>query len=192
LTRAPRGLIIGLRRWPRNSVDFEESGMAMNNCADAVADIVEVFMFEQWLRHYYVVEKGGALRIEVSEADLKAIYEAEAHLAPLVDMLNNAEISPEKSQTTVGAFVGARYDGSKYGPGVVSSALNSKGFKVEMYVFGVWMKGHMAYLDERRMPFAEWREMYAGWNSLDQVKEYRRKLMAGGGDPDRPASNAVN
>jgi len=166
--------------------------MIKNAHANAVADIAEVFMFEQWLRHYYVVEKDGKLMLEVPEDDLKAIYEHEEHLAPLLDMLNNTEISYEKCQTTVCAFVGARYDGSKYGPEVIAKAMDSKAFKVELYVFGVWLKGHEAYLDERKMPFAEWREMYTGWNSLDQVKEYRKKLMAGGGDPNRPATNAIN
>ncbi|GAB6126652.1 hypothetical protein [Humidesulfovibrio idahonensis] len=166
--------------------------MIKNTHTQAVADIAEVFMFEQWLRHYYAVEKNGKLLLEIPEDDVKAIYEHEEHLAPLLDMLNNTEISYEKCQTSVCAFVGARYDGSKYGPDVISKAMDSKAFKIELYVFGVWLKGHEAYLDERKMPFAEWREMYAGWNSLDQVKEYRKKLLAGGGDPNRPATNAVN
>jgi hypothetical protein len=166
--------------------------MLKNAHANAVADIAEVFMFEQWLRHYYAVDKDGKVMLDVPQDDVKAIYENEEHLAPLLDMLNNQEISYEKCQTTVCAFVGARYDGSKYGPEVIAKAMDSKAFKVELYVFGVWLKGHESYLDERKMPFAEWREMYAGWNSLDQVKEYRRKLLAGGGDPHRPATNAVN
>ncbi|SNR98657.1 hypothetical protein SAMN04488503_2197 [Humidesulfovibrio mexicanus] len=160
--------------------------------ANAVADIAEVFMFEHWLRHSFVVEKDGKLFLEVSQDDLRDIYQQEEHLAPLVDMLQNAEISYEKCQATVCSFVGARYDGTKYGPDVVARALDSKAFKIEMYVFGVWLKGHQQYLDERRMSFAEWREMYAGWNSLDQVKEYRKKLMAGGGDPDQPSSRSVH
>jgi len=166
--------------------------MIKNTHAQAVADIAEVFMFEQWLRHYYAVEKDGKLLLAIPEDDVKAIYEQEQHLAPLLDMLNNTEISYEKCQTSVCAFVGARYDGSKYGPDVIAKAMDSKAFKIELYVFGVWLKGHEAYLDERKMPFAEWREMYAGWNSLDQVKEYRKKLIAGGGDPNRPATNAVH
>jgi len=166
--------------------------MIKNTLSEAVADIAEVFMFEQWLRHYYAVEKNGKLTLEIPEDDAKAIYEHEEHLAPLMDMLNNSEISYEKCQTTVCAFVGARYDGSKYGPDVIAKAMDSKAFKIEIYVFGVWLKGHEAYLDERKMPFAEWREMYEGWNSLDQVKEYRKKLLAGGGDPNRPATNSVH
>ena len=166
--------------------------MIKSTHTQAVADIAEVFMFEQWLRHYYAVEKNGKLLLEIPEDDVKAIYEHEEHLAPLLDMLNNTEISYEKCQTSVCAFVGARYDGSKYGPDVIAKAMDSKAFKIELYVFGVWLKGHEAYLDERKMPFAEWREMYAGWNSLDQVKEYRKKLIAGGGDPNRPATNAVH
>lgn len=166
--------------------------MSIDSFTNAVADIAEVFMFEQWLRHYFVVEKDGKLFIEIPQDDLKEIYAKHEHLGPLADMFNNAEISYEKCQATVCSFVGARYDGSKYGADVVARTLDSKTFKVEMYVFGVWMKGHEQYLDERRMPFEEWREMYAGWNSMDEVKEYRKKLMAGGGDPNQPSSKSVH
>lgn len=166
--------------------------MSIDINAAAVADIAEVFRFEQWLRHYYAVEKNGVLRLEVPEEDKKAIYADEQHLAPLLDMLNNTEINYQKCQTTVCAFVGARYDGSKYAPEIIARAMDSKAFKIEMYVFGVWMKGHESYLDERKMTFAEWREMYEGWNTMEQVKEYRSKLAAGGGDPDQPASKSVH
>lgn len=160
--------------------------------AEAVADIAEVFMFEQWLRHYFVTEKDGKLHLDIADEDLKEIYAQEEHLGPLADMFNHTEITYEKCQTSVCAFVGARYDGSKYGPDVVARTLDSKAFKLEMYVFGVWLKGHEAYLDEKRLPFSEWREMYAGWNTMDQVKEYRRKLEAGGGDPNQPRSKSVH
>ncbi len=166
--------------------------MATNSFTNAVADIAEVFMFEQWLRHYFVVEKDAKLFIEISQDALKEIYEAEQHLGPLADMFNSGEIDYQKCQATVCSFVGARYDGSKYGADVIARALDSKAFKVEMYVFGVWLKGHEQYLDERRMPFSEWREMYAGWNSMEQVKEYRKKLMAGGGTPNEPSTKTVH
>lgn len=160
--------------------------------AEAATDIAAVFRFEQWLRFYFIVEKNGSLFLEIPAEELKKIYAEQEHLGPLADMLNNGEITYEKCQNSVCAFVGVRFDGSKYGPDVVSRTMNSKSFKIEQYVFGVWLKGHESYLDERRMPFSEWEEMYAGWNSLDQVKEYRAKLLAGGGDPNTPASSAVN
>jgi len=166
--------------------------MAGDQYAQAVADIAQVFMFEQWLRHYFVVEKGGKLFIEIPEDDLAEIHAGHDNLGGLADMLNNDEISYEKCQATVCAFVGARFDGSKYAPDVVARTLDSKAFKIEMYVFGVWLKGHESYLDAQKLPFSEWTEMYAGWKSMDQVKEYRRKLEAGGTDPDRSPSACVH
>ena len=160
--------------------------------AQAVTDITEVFMFEQWLRHYFVVEKDGTLFIEIPDEDLKEIHGKHEGLGGLADMLNHSEITYEKCQDMVCAFVGARYDGSKYGPDVVARTLDSKAFKIEMYVFSVWLKGHESYLDAEKLPFAEWTEMYAGWKSLDQVKEYRRKLEAGGSDPDKSPSACVH
>ena len=166
--------------------------MAGDQYASAVADIAQVFMFEQWLRHYFVVERDGKLFIEIPQDDLTEIYAKHEGLGGLADMFNNGEISYEKCQAMVCAFVGARFDGIKYGPDVVSRTLDGKAFKIEMYVFGVWMKGHEAYLDAQKLPFAEWLEMYEGWKTLDQVKEYRRKLEAGGDDPNQPASTCAH
>ncbi|MBA4357262.1 MAG: hypothetical protein Q7U56_04230 [Humidesulfovibrio sp.] len=166
--------------------------MAGDQYASAVADIAQVFMFEQWLRHYFVVEKDGKLFIVIPEADLAEIHGKHESLGGLADMLNNDEINYEKCQTMVCAFVGARFDGSKYGPDVVARTLDSKAFKIEMYVFGVWLKGHESHLDAAKLPFAEWLELYAGWKSLDQVKEYRHKLEAGGVDPNQPPSACVH
>lgn len=166
--------------------------MAGDQYASAVADIAQVFMFEQWLRHYFLVEKDGKLFIEIPQDDLTEIHSKHEGLGGLADMLNNDEISYEKCQATVCAYVGARFDGSKYAPDVVTRTLDGKAFKIEMYVFGVWLKGHESYLDAEKLPFAEWLEMYAGWKSLDQVKEYRRKLEAGGVDPNQPASTCAH
>ena len=166
--------------------------MAGDQYAQAVADIAQVFMFEQWLRHYFVVEKDGKLTIEIPEADLAEIHTKHEGLSGLADMFNHDEISYEKCQTMVCAFVGARFDGSKYAPEVVARTLDGKAFKIEMYIFGVWLKGHENYLDEATLPFAEWLELYEGWKALDQVKEYRRKLEAGGADPNQSPSACVH
>lgn len=166
--------------------------MAGDQYSLAVADIAQVFMFEQWLRHYFVVEKDGKLFIEIPQDDLTEIHGKHQGLAGLADMFNNNEISYETCQAMVCAFVATRYDGSKYGPDVISRTLDSKAFKIEMYVFGVWMKGHESYLDAEKLPFAEWLEMYDGWRAMDEVKEYRRKLEAGGGDPNQPSSSCVH
>lgn len=166
--------------------------MAGDQYAQAVADIAQVFMFEQWLRHYFVVEKDGKLSMEIPEDDLAVIHAQHEGLAGLADMLNHDEITYEKCQATVCAFVGARFDGSKYGPEVIARTLDGKAFKIEMYVFGVWLKGHENYLDAGKLPFSEWVEMYAGWKAMDQVKEYRRKLEAGGTDPNKSPSSCVH
>jgi len=166
--------------------------MAAFQFSEAVTDIAEVFFFEQWLRHYFVVEEDGKLMLKIPQDDLRIIYEKHQYLGPLADMLNNSEISYESCQASVCAFLGTRFDGTKYGPNVVSSTLDSKAFKIEMYVFGVWFKGHESYLDAEKLSFGDWMEMYTGWNGMDQVKEYRSKLEAGGNDPNQPSTAAVH
>ncbi len=53
---------------------------------------------------------------------------------------------------------------------------DSKEFKLEMYVFNLWMKGHADYLDTATLDFSEWLEMYSEWKKMDEVKAYLKKL----------------
>ena len=146
---------------------------------NAVSDVSEIVRFEQWLRFYYVVEEGETLKLAVPEEVLEALRKDHAFLVPLAEMLNNGEITPELSQTTVCNFVGARLDGNKYALGVCDNIFDAAAYKIESYVFNLWLKGHEAYLDERAHTFAEWEEMYSEWRKLEEVRDYVAKLTQG-------------
>ncbi len=146
---------------------------------NAVSDVSLIVRFEHWLRFYFVVEDGGALKLSVPGETMENLKSKEGFLAPLAEMLNNGEITQEGSQLTVCNFVGARLDGTKYPIGVCDRVFDSSAYKIENYVFSLWLKGHEPYLDEREHEFAEWEEMYSEWRKLDEVKEYVAKLTQG-------------
>ncbi len=127
--------------------------------------------------------------IEIPEDVLNQIHEDHPELHRLADLVNNAVTDYKRSQENVCAYVGARLDGQKYESTVLPQVFDNSTFKVEMYIFNVWLKMHEQHLDEEYMNFNGWLEMYDGWNSLDEVKEYRAKLVESGTDPGSPVCN---
>jgi len=149
----------------------------MDNRKKAVADISEIFRFEQWLRFYFVEERGDKLYLSIPAERLEEIKTAHPTLAELAAMADGAEVDYQKSCDMVCSYVGSRLDGAKYSSALVTQILDSKGFQVEMYLFGLWIKGHEDHLDEAFRNFAEWEELYTGWKATEQVSDYTRKLM---------------
>ena len=153
----------------------------------AVKDTLEIFQFDQWLRFYFVVQKGDELWIEIPDDVMARIKQERPDMHRFADMINNAVTDYKRSQDNVCSFVAARLDGQKYESTVLPQVFDNATFKVEMYVFNLWLKMHEPHLDETVMTFEEWLEMYAEWNQLDEVSEYRRKLLNSGTDPQMPA-----
>ncbi|MGE4469891.1 MAG: hypothetical protein AB7D47_07145 [Desulfovibrio sp.] len=150
------------------------------NIAKAAQEVLRIMMFEQWIRFYFLEDRDGTLFVNIPEEALEQIREKQADLLPLAEMMNNDDITYEKGQATVCSFAGSRLDGQRFAPEVLPKALDSKDFKVELYMFQLWNRGHEKYLDERFHDFEEWEEMFTEWSKLDEVKEYRRKLVLGG------------
>ncbi len=146
------------------------------NIEKAVEDASRVLMFDQWIRFYYVTEKDGKMYISIPQEQLDKIEENFSQYHSFAELVNNDELTYEKSQATVCAFIGARFDGRKYDPSIMTKVFDSKQFKVEMYVFNLWLKGHESHLDENWLDFSDWMEMYGEWKKMDQVKAYLKKL----------------
>lgn len=152
----------------------------------AIKDALEIFQFDLWLRFYFVVEKGDELWIKIPDDVLAKIKVEHPTMYRLADMVNDAVMDYRISQDNVCSYVAARLDGQKYESTVLPQVFDNATFKIEMYIFNVWLKMHEPHLDEEYMDFSGWMEMYDGWNSMDEVKEYRAKLVESGTDPGTP------
>jgi len=148
----------------------------LGNTDNLVKDIVRVFIFENWARFYYTVEKHGVAHLEVPQDVLEKLKAAHPDLAPLIEETNTSVITPESCRQNVGEFVCRILDGQKYPPGSVEKALNSKAFKIEMHMFFMWQHGHEGYLDQHALSFDDWLEMIANWRLMDEVKAFQAKL----------------
>ncbi|ACS81282.1 hypothetical protein [Maridesulfovibrio salexigens] len=153
----------------------------------AVEDISEVFMFDHWMRFYFIFEEGKKLTVKVPEEICTQVDKEYPSLKGLLDLMNNEEIDQQKSMNTVCSFIGARFDGTKYSSKIVPKVFDSKDFKMEMYLFNLWIKGHESYLESEVMTFNDWQELYSGWREQDEVKNYVERLgNAGSGAHIQP------
>lgn len=158
---------------------------------NAVQDTLEIFQFDQWLRFYFIKDKDGELWVEIPENILADIREYDPQLHRFADMVNNAVTDYKRSQENVCSYVAARLDGQKYETTVLPQVFDNATFKVEMYMYNVWLKMHESHLDEEFLDFEAWKEMYDGWNSMEEVQTYRTKLMESGTDPETPACSTA-
>jgi hypothetical protein len=138
---------------------------------NAVQDICEILMFENWLRFYFIKEgEGDTLTIEVPEASLARITEQHAHLVPLVEALNGQVIDHTTSQQAVCTYVAAHVEGQRMRDGVPATVFGSTTFQNEIQLFGVWVQTHEEQLDKGFLDFATWKALFAEWRNSDKVK----------------------
>ena len=155
--------------------------MTKPDMTPVVRDVAEVFQFEHWIRFYFLEEREeGKLFVNIPEEVVQIIHANHAHLAGLVPLINQSEIDYAKSVATVSEYVASKLDGDKYEANSVGAVLDSKAFKVEMYVFNLWIKGHEEMLDEVVYGFDGWADMYREWKAQDEVKAYILKLHSSG------------
>lgn len=137
----------------------------------AVTDVTEVMMFENWLRFYFLQEEGEELVIRIPEAAMNYFKEHYPHLAPLAETLNNETMDYEKSVKTVCQFVVTNLDGPVYRDGVVPAVLDSPEFQQEMYLFQVWCQNHERQLEQSPMEFTTWQQLFNDWKKTDEVRK---------------------
>ncbi|KAB1442913.1 hypothetical protein [Pseudodesulfovibrio senegalensis] len=148
----------------------------------AVRDTVRIFQFEQWIRFYYIKGEEENMSVEIPDDVLQRVEKEYPTLKSLAETMVG-DIDYKKSHEIVCAHVASHMDGAKYDPTIMPKVFDSPQFKIEMYVFNMWMKMHEPYLDEEVMFFSDWEEMWEEWNKLDEVKQYREKLVSSGQTP---------
>jgi hypothetical protein len=147
----------------------------------AARQILEVIMFENWLRFYFISEpEGGGLALAVPERGLARIREKHPRFMPLVEDLNGREISFEVSRRAVCTFVATQYDGKDMPVNMADLVLDSADFQLEMQLFNNWVQGHEEQLDKNFLDFSTWQRLFAEWRNSDKVKEWAAGLAGAG------------
>ncbi|MCL2123495.1 MAG: hypothetical protein FWH34_05345 [Desulfovibrionaceae bacterium] len=150
----------------------------------ALQRILEVVMFENWLRFYFITEAGeGGLALAVPEQGLMRIRECYPQLMPLAEELNGKEITFELSRLAVCTFVATRLDGKAMPADMANLVLDSAGFQLEMRLFNNWVQGYEEQLDKNFLDFSTWKRLFKEWRNSGKVKEWAASL-AGAGQAD--------
>ena len=147
----------------------------------AMRQILEVVMFENWLRFYFLSEpEGGGLAIAVPEQGISRIREQYPQLMPMVEELNGKEISFAGSRQAVCTFVASQLVGKSIPVNMADLVLDSAGFQLEMHLFNNWVQGHEEQLDKNFLDFSAWKRLFEAWRNSDKVKEWAASLAGAG------------
>lgn len=144
----------------------------------AVERVIEVVMFENWLRFYFIEEDGSRLFIKLPDKSMEQIKKRYGPLHDLADRLNNRDLDHQTSMNEVCLFVAADFSARGLADDLPSRVFDSNAFMVEMQLFGSWVQSHEEKLDENFFDFGAWRQMYKEWRQSDTVREYSKKLAS--------------
>ncbi len=144
-----------------------------------VEKVLEVVMFENWLRFYFIGEEEGSdsLFIHVPEQGMARIKELYPHLSLLAETVNNKEITFDSSRAAVCEHVLTEVDGKTIPKEMSTMIFDSVTFHVELQLFNTWISAHEEQLDESFLEFGAWRNIFAHWRQTDGVKEIAVKMM---------------
>lgn len=150
-----------------------------------LAEVAEAMQFENWLRFYFLRQgEDGALVMDIPAEAAEAIRREHEFLWPLAEALNGKPVDYQTSVNEVCTFAARFLDGARHRAGLVDKVFDSRDFKLEMHLFGLWLAGHEAAFDQEQLSFGKWRDIFAGWKASDQVREYLAKAAAPGAESD--------
>lgn len=147
-----------------------------SSLTNAVERIMEVVMFENWLRFYFIAEEGDTLFIRLPEKALEQLKKRYGRFYELAERLNNVPISHETSMKEVCLFIADGIEGQPIPEDVISRVFESGEFQIAMQLFGSWVQTHERQLDASFLEFSEWGRLFAQWQEGEEVQEYRKTL----------------
>ena len=146
-------------------------------------EVAEAMQFESWLRFYFLTQGEDETLVMDIPADVQeAIQRDYALFWPLAEALQGKAIDYQTSMNEVCTFAARFLDGTRHRAGLVDKVFDSRDFKLEMYLFGLFLTGHEAVFDRDRLDFAKWREIFAAWKASDEVRDYLARATAPGDD----------
>jgi len=144
-----------------------------------VADILEVAMFENWLRFYFISEgkDDSNLKLELPAKSMDRIRELYPNLYPLAQKMDGKPVDFEISRNSVLEHIMGHLEGKSIPQGEVQRVLQSATFQAKLQLFHTWEQLHEEQLDNGFQEFGAWRSLFAQWLETPGVHELAQKLM---------------
>lgn len=154
--------------------------MTQSTFQEQVATLLEVAMFENWLRFYFIREEDASeyLELEIPEKAMARIKDLYPHLYPLASSLNNKPINFETSRDSVIRHIMAEIDGKTLPQGTAQQILQSSTFQIRLQLFHIWEQLHEDQLDRGFSEFGAWKNLFAQWLETPGAKELAQNLIA--------------
>lgn len=144
-----------------------------------VSDILQVAIFENWLRFYFIHETSdNELELQIPAKSMERIDEHYANLALLAHEMNNKPITFETSRDTVLKHILAHVDGTKMEKGTAQKVLQSATFQTRLQLFHIWEQMHEDQLDQGFIDFETWKNLFIKWLHSPGAMELEKKLLA--------------
>ncbi len=142
-----------------------------------VAAILEVVMFENWLRFYFIAEEGDSLKIGLPAKSLERIRELYPNLAPLAEKMDGRPVDFEISRNSVLEHIINHIDGKTMPQGEAQRLLQSRVFQAQLQLFHTWEQLHEDQLDNGFQEFGAWKQLFGQWQETQGASELRDRLM---------------
>ena len=153
---------------------------------NVVNKIIEVVMFENWLRFYFITPMQDEQESEnsdphlfliLSDKALQKIEELYPELLPIALKMNQKELSFELSQQTICTYVVENIDGKLTPRDTVGSIMDSINFQTELELFNTFISLHENQLEQGFADFETWKKLFADWKTTKHALELRDKLF---------------
>ena len=152
---------------------------------NVVNKIIEVVMFESWLRFYFITpmeeeidgKQEEHLFLILSEKTLHKIEELYPEFLPLALDMNEKELSFELSQKAICTYVVQNIDGKITPRDSVGSIMDSMTFQTELELFHTWLDLHQDQLEQGFTDFGAWLELFRTWEKSPAGHELQEKII---------------
>lgn len=147
------------------------------NFQDAVRQILDVVIFENWIRFYFITEddksedENGNLRIEIPEKSMEKIKELYPDFFLLAEGMNHHNVDFNTSMRAVLTYVLDNLDNKKMPRDMAQTVFSSATFQIRLQLFNVWVQSHEEQLDSHFLDFNTWRKLFEKWSEEPPAKK---------------------
>lgn len=153
---------------------------------------LDLVFFEQWLRFYFIEERGEELFLSVPDDVCYACRLKYPDLCGLLEALNGR---PLDHQATLAALGDIMLSGQFALSGEDwAEILCGADFRITMQLMSYWVQDQEDALDSEVLPFGKWREFFISWREAPAMRDFAARLrgqLHGQSDderePDAPA-----
>lgn len=145
-----------------------------------VTDILEVVMFENWLRFYFIAEEANDtdLRLELPPRSKERICELYPELSALAEALDGKKVTFEISRDSVLQHIMNHLEGKTIPRGEAQRVLQSATFQTKLQLFHTWEQLHENQLESGFQEFGAWRSLFAQWLDTPGARDLAKKLLS--------------